>query len=159
MASNVDVTTATWGTTSLKKSTGEIYDQTAQNQIADNTGVCFYAPRMLSITEDTITSGDPLVSHSNYGYMGAGTYQVYGIMDCTINLDPGANGTALLTVGGTSIISFTTTTSGGFGTVLSADAEVVRSADGWVTVTYSLDPTSTGTMTMSKGNVAIRRTG
>jgi hypothetical protein len=125
MATDVNVTTASWGTENLKKATGEIYDKTAQNQIADNTGFNLYRPELAC--EQMVTADDN--SFTQYTYMSAGTYQAYAIGSKHIDVA----GTISVSLDGTNL--YFNTTAGA--TFTGSDAEVIIASDGWVAAVFT----------------------
>lgn len=152
MATDVDVTTATWGTEALKKNTGEIYDKIAQNQIADNAGYNYHYPHLLF--EDTnsatqISTGTDTQSTVG-GVARTGLFLVYGRVNssCTVQ-----GGTVKLTLDGTQIFEFASS-SPWTGTVNSF-LGTISPATGWISGMYYAIPLLHGTATISNARIYL----
>lgn len=82
MATDLDVTTAVWGTADLLLASGDPIDDNTGSawggQVAQNTGVLYYLPRPIASGGHLVRGGDPLDAYYGYTYLQAGTYSIYG---------------------------------------------------------------------------------
>ena len=147
MATDVSVTTSTWGTENLKKATGEIYDKTAQNQIADNTGYNYHYPKELVSyysspnTETGVDSNGTITS--NKGYSISGLY----LAKCRLyHIATGADltsGTVTFFIDGTQLYIHTAAAIWS-GTTVEFEGTVQFASDGWRGASYTSAVTSGG---------------
>ena len=133
MATDLNGTTADYGTQNLVGATGETLPAVVQAQMSDNTGFNWYTPHMLSKQTDNIIAARTTDTDSHYAFMAQGTYivwasayfeqtGVYVAADCYVQVD------------GTSIIQeegapFT-------GSFVTGSAEVIVGSDSWVFIEY-----------------------
>jgi len=126
MSSDLNITTATFGTSDLNGDTSDVFPSTVWTQLGDNTGYNFYRPALVAVQDSAVTAG---ASRTDKAYMAAGTYQAYcaSHMDLNTVLDYGT-----VSLDGTLLVS----DSGGIDTWVTGNAEVIISATGWVDVLY-----------------------
>ena len=150
MASDLDVTTATWGTSNLIGTTGEVLPSTVQAQMANNEGYAFYQPRMIAAQEGTVANPGALTSESHKAYMAEGTYTAWaaGYGDFS-----GANGGAVRIEADGTTIATGTDTEWFYGS-----AEVIVTSTGWVGVRLMTDAPVSGTVTLRHASVFVRQT-
>jgi len=130
MASDLDVTTATWGTQDLLPATGDKGEAVDYaQQVSKNTGYNFYRPFMVASQDSPITGASALLHKA---YMNAGTYQAY----CAAHMDLDAAGdSGTVALDGTNIV-----VSDGDPVVdgwVNNNAEVIVASDGYVDVGYT----------------------
>jgi hypothetical protein len=106
MATDMDVTTATFGTANLLLASGDpITDDTGSawgGQVAQNTGWLYYQPRNLNTRYVQVT--DPTGFRVGYAYFPAGTYSLYA----ALGINVGAWGYGTLFFDGTEIVKAAT---------------------------------------------------
>jgi hypothetical protein len=92
MATDMDVTTATFGTGSLLLASGDpITDDTGSawgGQVAQNTGWLYYQPRNVfcsGTTVDFISESSGTVDIYGYVYLAAGVYSIYACVTVDVN--------------------------------------------------------------------------
>jgi hypothetical protein len=110
MASDLDVTTAAWGSQNLLLASGDdISGATGYGwgtQVAQNTGWLYYQPRpMHAETSPTIAPGDAATYDLGYVYLTAGTYSFYGYAVA----DKADTPASTLTFDGTTLVTFSGT--------------------------------------------------
>lgn len=106
MASDMDPSTATFGTADLLLASGDdIAGATGcgwGSLVAQNTGWLYYQPRHLASETATITAGDDCVISLAHAYLPAGTYSIYGYVDA----DGAPEGTGYLKWDGTALVTW-----------------------------------------------------
>ena len=156
MASDLDVTTATWGTENLIGTTGEVLPSTVQAQMANNEGFNYWTTRHLCQQGTALVAVRAAYQTDNQKtYLASGTYAMYAAMavEMTGNY---ASSYARISVDGTVIAE---QTGAPFSTAwVYGSQTVIVGTESWVDVEYKALGFAAGTeTTLTQGIVFFRR--
>ena len=129
MADDMDVKTTVFVTTDMLLINDDRELETWAQAIAENGGWAAYLPRMVASQKTELADGATL-SEGHRAYMAAGTYDVYASI-YMVNAD----GTGAIDVGGTRVVTGTTT---GW---VTGSVTITHAADGWIAVEEEIEDT------------------
>jgi len=172
---NLDVTTATFGTSDLCGSSGDIFPSATQRQISENTGWTWYGIETLAIQPGTAyvekegeygTGSNPARVYlyaGNYMIRATGSVHYEGLCHTFT-----CAGSAFIEIGGTTIASWGYEAGFGafsVGSQITGSLEFTKGSDGWTTAYYRVvvnnsenphGPDSAGSLTLANSIITIQ---